>query len=464
MRARVWLLSFVSIIVLVAIDGRQKTRQPRNEAALGFCSWLKDPQLKKCKEDPLLGLTARNGVELGLKQCRSQFTDRRWNCSGVTIADVFRRERMLKTNTRESSYLNAIAAAGVAYQITKGCSLGDWDVCNCASQPQKRGQKAGEASWEWGGCSEDFGFGSRYSKEFMDPDKNPEKDLSKFITQHNNEAGRKAIKDNMGKSCKCHGVSGSCTIRVCWKTMPKMAQVATELRRRFDSALKVKLNRSKTKLTRLSRGRRGRKRNTNNRRPSPSSLVYAVNSPDFCEVDDRYGVLGTVGRTCNKTSDGTDGCRQLCCGRGYNTANKVDDVKCNCTFIWCCHVKCDWCKKEWIEHTCKWGVMTSPIRNKLLWIIFKGLHGFLKYEISRLDFYFSIAVSDTVLGKQLWTITPETTTVSISFAVSTRIQRRLSISDTHVDLACGYCEAWLRSLFKRSSNVSLENRESKAFF
>lgn len=98
-------------------------------------------------------------------------------------------------DTRESSYLNAIAAAGVAYQITKGCSLGDWDVCNCASQPQKRGQKAGEASWEWGGCSEDFGFGSRYSKEFMDPDKNPEKGLSKFITQHNNEAGRKVCSE-----------------------------------------------------------------------------------------------------------------------------------------------------------------------------------------------------------------------------------------------------------------------------
>lgn len=157
----------------------------------------------------------------------------------------------------------------------------------------------------------------------------------------------------MGKSCKCHGVSGSCTIRVCWKTMPKMPEVASELRRRFDSALKVKLNRSKTKLTRLSRGRRGRKRNTNNRRPSPSSLVYADNSPDFCKAEDRYGILGTVGRTCNKTSDGTDSCRQLCCGRGYNTSNRVTDAKCNCSFIWCCHVKCDLCKKEWIEHTCK---------------------------------------------------------------------------------------------------------------
>ena len=73
-------------------------RQPRNEAALGFCAWLKEPQLKKCKEEPLLGLAARDGVELGLKECRSKFTDRQWNCSGVTIADVFRRERMFKTS------------------------------------------------------------------------------------------------------------------------------------------------------------------------------------------------------------------------------------------------------------------------------------------------------------------------------------------------------------------------------
>ena len=157
----------------------------------------------------------------------------------------------------------------------------------------------------------------------------------------------------MDKSCKCHGVSGSCTVRVCWKTMPKMAKVASELRRRFDNALKVKLNRSQTKLTRLSRGRRGRKRNADRRRPPPASLVYSENSPDFCNADARYGILGTMGRTCNKSSDGTDSCSKLCCGRGYNTFNRVNDVKCNCTFIWCCHVKCDWCKKEWIEHTCK---------------------------------------------------------------------------------------------------------------
>lgn len=162
-----------------------------------------------------------------------------------------------------------------------------------------------------------------------------------------------AIKDNMGKNCKCHGVSGSCTVRVCWRTMPKMPLVSGELRRKFDGALRVKLNKSKTKLTRLSRGRRGKKRFTNSRRPSSSSLVYVINSPDFCKPDARYGILGTYGRTCNKTSDGTDSCSEMCCGRGYNSVYRVKDVKCNCTFIWCCQVKCDWCKKEWVDQTCK---------------------------------------------------------------------------------------------------------------
>lgn len=207
----------------------------------------------------------------------------------------------------------------------------------------------------------------------------------------------------MDKSCKCHGVSGSCTVRVCWRTMPKMAKVASLLRRKFDSALRVKLNKNKTKLTRISRGRRGRKRNTNNKRPPPSSLVYAATSPDFCQADKRYGILGTVGRTCNKSSIGTDGCRMLCCGRGYNTVNRVSDVKCNCNFIWCCHVKCDMCKKEWIDHTCKWDWKTSlEIKSGI------NYHKFcsdstrnLECAIRRLNFYFQEpCVGKTVVRKR----------------------------------------------------------------
>lgn len=94
-------------------------------------------------------------------------------------------------DNKESSYLHAIAAAGVAYQITKGCSLGNWDECGCDTRPQGRENKPGEKSWEWGGCSENFQYGKDYSKGFMDPGKNVERSLSNFIITHNHNAGRK---------------------------------------------------------------------------------------------------------------------------------------------------------------------------------------------------------------------------------------------------------------------------------
>ncbi|XP_068740751.1 protein Wnt-7b-like [Montipora capricornis] len=354
MVTRVWLWAFLSILFFATIKRHVKARNPRaiTSEALTFCSGLTGSKNKRCSNFPEMGLSARDGVELALEQCRSQFTDLRWNCSGVTVADVFQTQRMLKAGSKESSFLEAITSAGVAYQVTKGCSQGNWEMCGCDSRVSGVGHKSGEMSWEWGGCSEDYRFGYDYSTKFMDPAKN-EKGMPDMVTRHNNEAGRKVIKDNMGKTCRCHGVSGSCTVRVCWRTMPKMAAVSVELRKKYDQALKVKMNKNKSRLLKLMRGRRGKKRNTNSRKPSVSSLVYVENSPEFCNPDGRFGILGTYGRTCNKTSEGTDSCREMCCGRGYNRVHRVKDVKCNCSFIWCCHVKCDWCKMDWIEHTCK---------------------------------------------------------------------------------------------------------------
>ena len=33
--------------------------------------------------------------------------------------------------TRETSFVNAISAAGVMYTLTKNCSMGDFDNCGC---------------------------------------------------------------------------------------------------------------------------------------------------------------------------------------------------------------------------------------------------------------------------------------------------------------------------------------------
>uniref|UniRef100_A0A182MVE6 Protein Wnt n=1 Tax=Anopheles culicifacies TaxID=139723 RepID=A0A182MVE6_9DIPT len=64
------------------------------------------------------------------------------------------------------------------------------------------------------------------------------------------------------------------------------------------------------------------------------------------------GIFSTRGRFCNRTSYGIEGCRLLCCGRGYQTRVRNVEEKCNCKFVWCCSVKCDTCSMRKDEHIC----------------------------------------------------------------------------------------------------------------
>ena len=66
----------------------------------------------------------------------------------------------------------------------------------------------------------------------------------------------------------------------------------------------------------------------------------------------RIGAEGTTDRICNATSYGLDGCRYLCCGRGYRTIEREIEAKCNCKFVWCCNVVCDKCRSKIVETRC----------------------------------------------------------------------------------------------------------------
>lgn len=51
------------------------------------------------------------------------------------------------------------------------------------------GVVAGVRDWEWGGCSDNIGFGFKFSRDFVDTGERG-RNLREKMNLHNNEAGR----------------------------------------------------------------------------------------------------------------------------------------------------------------------------------------------------------------------------------------------------------------------------------
>ena len=158
----------------------------------------------------------------------------------------------------------------------------------------------------------------------------------------------------MRTECKCHGLSGSCTLQTCWKKMPPFREVGMRLKDKFKGAAKV------------SGGNNGENiilpDDSTIKPPTDSDLVYSSDSPDFCIRNRKVGSLGTAHRRCNSTSMGVGGCDILCCGRGHREEHLILKENCRCRFHWCCDVKCDTCTVSATIHRCNgytWNGLTS---------------------------------------------------------------------------------------------------------
>ena len=143
--------------------------------------------------------------------------------------------------------------------------------------------------------------------------------------------------------CKCHGVSGSCSVKICWRAMASFRQVGQYLKDKFDGASRVETNKRSMRLRPVDNAMK---------EPTRKDLVYLEESPDFCEYSADIGSLGTRGRQCNKTSYGLDGCTLMCCGRGYYTLVRDKVEECDCKFFWCCRVECQKCRTRVEEYFC----------------------------------------------------------------------------------------------------------------
>ena len=161
------------------------------------------------------------------------------------------------------------------------------------------------------------------------------------------------VSSEMRQECKCHGMSGSCTVRTCWMRLPSFREVGDFLKDRFDGASRVVYaNKGSNRASHRADPRHLEPENPAHKPPSSRDLVYFEKSPNFCSYNGKTGTLGTSGRTCNSSSPALDGCELLCCGRGFKTRTERVTERCHCTFHWCCHVSCLNCTSTQTVYQC----------------------------------------------------------------------------------------------------------------
>lgn len=314
---------------------------------------LVQQQKKMCLKWPETVQSIPFGTKQGLIECEYQFRNDRWNCTDNKSPQVL--QSTLERGSKETAFLYAVTSAGVVHVVAKACSSGNLTECNCDLYSQ--GGETPEG-WKWGGCSDNLKYGLQFARKFLDaPDRREVRkkgDIRNLMNLHNNEAGRRAIAKLMLLKCRCHGVSGSCEFKTCWRSLPQFAEIGNYLKEKYDKSA-VQVSNESDENSDRDRYRRGTPAATGSLIPSVSkkSLVYIQPSPDYCQDDPKAGVVGTRGRRCNKKSRGRDGCGFLCCGRGFETEVLVEHERCRCKFVWCCKVQCQECKRKRYIHTCK---------------------------------------------------------------------------------------------------------------
>lgn len=102
---------------------------------------------------------------------------------------------------RETAFIYALTSAAVAYAVARACAEGSIESCTCdyshyGRRPEiPEGEDNGAIQWEWGGCSDNIGYGLKFSREFVDTGERG-RTLREKMNLHNNEAGRMVSVEN----------------------------------------------------------------------------------------------------------------------------------------------------------------------------------------------------------------------------------------------------------------------------
>ncbi|KRZ17832.1 Nucleolar protein 58, partial [Trichinella zimbabwensis] len=292
-----------------------------------------------CRHRPVLAKSLLSGLKEAVRECQFQMKHNRWNCSfgyhsiDYTLLDD---PPILNFGYKETSFLVALSSAGAAWSVARACANGQLTSCTCNNR-----QHSSQQAWKWGGCSYSIKFGLVNSRRLLTSKHSIHKaNLLKLVYKHNLKAGRMALKRTLKRDCKCHGISGSCQMKTCWKSPAEFREIGTHLKKKLSRAMFILQNHSPNDSRYIAQQLKA------------AELVYFEQSPTYCEPLSHIRSVGTRGRICsvrNQTHSFAD-CEIVCCGRGYFHQAELVVENCNCKFHWCCQVMCEKCRRtNWIS-------------------------------------------------------------------------------------------------------------------
>lgn len=151
--------------------------------------------------------------------------------------------------------MNAVAAAGVTHSLARACARGLVEDCGCGPTPRgapnvvSRERINGQPQkFLWAGCSDNLRYGNSFGRRFVDlSDRHKDPRCPSSLWQqsralmnlHNNRVGRRLLATSQRRECKCHGVSGSCVTKTCWRVVPNFSSFALQLKDKYEHAQQV---------------------------------------------------------------------------------------------------------------------------------------------------------------------------------------------------------------------------------
>eukprot|EP00794_Sanderia_malayensis_P015441 gene15441-17017_t len=237
---------------------------------------------------------------MAYRQCAKLFKTTHWNCSVLEtkkqtdspFGDALK-------GTREAAFISAVFAAGVVYAITSDCRDGKIEGCQC-DRSMHSNRVYGDSIIVTG-CSENIKYGLSFSEKFIDTGEMMDRHVktrrsNEILTMnlHNYGVGRKVIQESLRRTCRCHGMSGTCATKVCFKQLPQFPDIAKSIKKKYEHATYAKIIVTNKNMNRMSLVPVW----SNLKKIGVDDLVYLVPSPDYCKYNKTLGVLGTTGRRC----------------------------------------------------------------------------------------------------------------------------------------------------------------------